>query len=221
MPLNFLMNIFQVSYYSILIIGVVISIVVFKKVTTPFKFLCLLISITTVSEIIAKWLSYYKHNNSLVYHIFVPVEFILYCCVFSVLYTRKLNFIIKNAIFIIVVELINTLFYQNVNTSNTNVILLESTMIVIYIFRLFQKIVLANEMNDIKKSSLFWFGCGGLFYYSCSILIWGFHTYMISSLRNPPKVIYELLLILSCGLYLVYFKAIYLDLVSNRKAYYE
>ncbi len=212
-------------YYSSLIIGAIISIFfLLKGIIAPFNLLSLLIVITLFSESIAKLLSYgFRQNNSIVYHFFVPIEYLFYVLIYTRFFGttpwKKALFI--SFIVLVVLEVINTLFFQSLKRSNTNTLILEAIFLVVISLFYFKGIRNNLFFASLLKEGAFWFNASVLLYYSLNILIWGFHSLKVYQMKRPPIIIYDFNLIISGGLYLIYSLSLILAYVSfqNRGKY--
>lgn len=207
-------------YYTSLILSVLVSIVLIKRVSGLFQWLAALIILTLISESIAKYLAYIQRtNNNAVYHFFTLVEYFFYAQVYKCLlaekkWSRLINFSVA---FLFAAELGNVLFLQRLNTSNTNTIILESLLLTFLALSWFNKARQSSSAGDIFRDGVFWFNSAVLYYYSFSVLIWGFHSLKVYRMENPPLVIYDVILLISGLLYLVYAAALVLN-YSFRKS---
>jgi hypothetical protein len=193
-------------YYSLLITASVACVVFFKHAQKTFRLLAVLTVLTLLSELIARYVASIIMDNSIVYHFFTPVEFLFYVLIYKQFFSnKKWNYILWICfILFVLAEILNTIFYQPLSVTNTNIIILESVLLVVFSLSLFIKIRESDYDGDLIKEGIFWFNSAVLFYYACSILIWGFHSIKVYYMKNPPMFIYNFLQILSGLLYAVY-----------------
>jgi hypothetical protein len=210
---------YNVFYYSCLIISTLIGIFYFNKVEPPFKWLAILMLVTLISEGIAKYIAFGmgKTNNE-VYHIFTPVEYILYLFIFSgFLNLKKWNAMLwVSAAGLVLLEIINTIFFQPLEVMNTNTIIAENILLVFLSLVMFLRIRETPFRQDLLQEGVFWFNSAVLCYYAYNIMISGLQSMKVYLLDNPPLVIYDFNLLWSGLLYLTYAAAIRLS-ASNRK----
>lgn len=102
-------------YYVSLIISALTSVFLIKKVDAPNFFIAILILATLVSESVAKYISFYlKENSNIVYHVFVVVEYGLYCLIFSKLFVQLVfqRWLVVSFVLLFIGEVINTVFFS-------------------------------------------------------------------------------------------------------------
>ena len=207
-------------YYSILFIGALTGLLLVNRVNTPFKWLSILLMVTLMSELLAKYLSsYLKISSNPVYHFFTVIEYLLYVIVYRYFFAAKLwsKILTISAWIFFTAEIINVIFFQPMQTTNTNTMILESLLLIFLSLSLFLKLRASIEYENILLEGVFWFNASVLFYYSFNILIWGFHSIRVYELKNPPDIIYSLILLLSGLLYLFYSASIILNYLNVRK----
>ena len=212
---------YRFFYYSILIISAIISIMYFSKVDKTFKWVCILIILTLASELMAKFvvpLNLYKSNN-IVYHIFTIVEYFMYTIIYKMFFKNKKWDAILLICFVslTIAAIFNTIFFQPFHVTPTNIMLAESVLLVFLSLSLFIRIRAIAAFDNILKEGIFWFNSVVLFYYSFNILVWGFHNIMIYQLEEPPKIVYDILLLFSGLLYIAYTTSIVLNHFSTKK----
>ncbi len=212
---DFFFDFFHAFYYGALILSAFTILFFYRKTSGAFSVIGILLAVTIVSEIGAKYLAYnIGISNNVVYHFFTPVEFILYAIIYGhFLQSKEWRSILRYAVVLIVVaEIVNTWLFQSLNQTNTNIIILESVMLVLLSLRLFLRIAETAIIDKISTSGVFWFNCAVLIYYSFNILVWGFHSIKVYHLVNPPEIIYQLLLLLSGILYTIFSVVILLSI---------
>jgi hypothetical protein len=214
-------NFYGAFYYSLLIAASVACIVLFKRAQKAFRLLGALTVLTLLSELIARYVAVIIKDNSIVYHFFTPVEFFFYVLIYKQFFNnKKWNYILWICFTLFVAaEILNTIFYQSLSVTNTNILILESILLVVFSLSLFIKIRGSAYHENILREGVFWFNSAVLFYYACCILIWGFHSIKVYYMKNPPMFIYNFLLILSGLLYATYAFAVGINSINakNRK----
>lgn len=206
-------------YYLVLFLSAVFVVLNIQKSKKAFFSLSLLIVVTACSEIIAKVFSYVTEiSNSAVYHIFTPVEYIIFTCMYWQLLTGRTwkTLLVISCIFLCVAEVLNTIFFQPLAASNTNIMILESVFLVFFSLILFAEIKDYMPYENLLAEGVFWLNSAVLIYYAFNILVWGFHSVKIYTLENPPVIIYRINLLFSALLYLIYVYSIRLSLRTAR-----
>ncbi|MFZ1705275.1 MAG: hypothetical protein WAT79_13085 [Saprospiraceae bacterium] len=212
-------DLYHSFYYSVLIACSVFSLFYIPKVSKPFKWLGLLIIVTLLSELIAKYFAYkFLLSNSAIYHFFTPFEYFIYIQVFSNFHTNKRwkKVLSLSMILIVVAEILNTKYLQPLHHTNTNIMIVESVLLVFISLILFLKIKNSMIYENLASEGIFWFNSAVLMYYSFNILVWGFHSFKVYNFTNPPVIIYSINLIFSGLLYIVYSLSMYLDEKTSR-----
>lgn len=207
-------------YYLSLLISAVVGLICLRQCKDGFRVIIILIEFVLVSELIAKYVvTSTAYSNNIVYHIYTPVEFLLYAIIYSYfLHSKKWKLILGGCvIFMIVAEVANTYLFQALDQTNTNTIMLESILLVFLSLVLFLRISETANFQNILKSGVFWFNSAILIYYSFNILVWGFHSIKVYQLKNPPIIIYNMLLVFSGLLYLTFTGSIILHKYFNNK----
>ncbi len=206
-------------YYGSLIFSASISLLLFYKAEAPFRWLAGLIVLTLASEFTAKYLGNRFSNNSIVYHIFTPIEYFFYANIFYRFFKNKkwYSLFILSVVLIILLEILNTIFLQSLHVDNTNIMMFENILLVFLSLMLFVNIRTSSNSANILSEGVFWFNCMVLIYYTFNILISGFHSFEVYQFHNPPMVIYQINLLLSGLLYLVYAFSLILNVLNKRK----
>ena len=118
---------------------------------------------------------------------------------------------------LVFLEVVNTIFFQHTNETPTNIMDIESVLLVILSLKLFIDIRKKPVYENVLNEGVFWFNSAVLFYYSFNILFWGFHN-IVFRLSNPPSIIYNGLLLFSGLLYIIYAGSILLNFSAVKKA---
>jgi len=205
---------YHTSYYLLLIIGVFVSLVFISKISRPYKVLCVLIVVTFVSELLAKYVSFtLKSNHNIVYHFFVVIEYGFYCLIFHYLFKNIIasRILLSSFIFLLGAEVLNTIYLQSIKRSNTNILILEAIFLVVCSLFLFKKQREKINYKSVLLEPVFWFSSAILVYYSFNTLIWGIHSMKVYNLQRPPIIIYDINLLLSGMLYLIFSVVALLD----------
>ncbi len=210
-------------YYGSLIFAAFAGLLLFYKASPPFRWVAALIVITLASECTAKYLGDTIGNNSIVYHIFTPIEYFFYANIFYRFFKNKkwAVFLVLSAGLLICLEFLNAIYLQSTSVDNTNIMMFENILLVFLSLMLFVNIRASHYRSNILKEGVFWFNSMVLIYYTFNILITGFHSFKVYYFENPPMVIYKINLLLSALLYLVYTLSIVLNVMDKRKTLHQ
>jgi hypothetical protein len=208
---------YRTFYYTVLIIAAGISLLYFKKADKPFKWLCALILLTLINELIAKYFAIHFKANGIVYMIFTPVEYFMYAMIYTLLFDDKkwTKILLVSVACLIAVEIL-MLFLQRENalgdTTNT-----ESVLLVFLSLKFFITIKENPVYENLVEEGVFWFNSAVLFYYSFDILFWGFYNMKFYLLKNPPFIITHINLLICGLLYIIYAASVLLSYNSISK----
>ncbi len=208
---------YRAFYYTVLLFSTGISLLFFSRVNKTFRWLCVLLVLTLLSELISRYFSLQRKPNGIVYIIFTPVEYLIYAVIFNLFLADKLwtKIIFASVACLIILEAVNTEFIQGLATP-TNIMNAEGVLLVVLSLKLFITISEKPVYENVLKESVFWFNSAVLIYYAFDVLIWGLHS-LVYRLKDPPRVIYQLLLLFSGLLYLAFTASVLLNYLSNQK----
>lgn len=213
------LDFFDLFYYCSLIASASIGLACFKKLEPPFRWIAVLLVITVISELIAKFIAIgLGKPNNIVYHFFTPLEYGIYVIIFLHFLGHpqwKLPLLLSIA-GLILLEIVNTIYFQPLTVMNTNTIIMENLLLVFLSLWLFIRIREAPFRQELHLEGVFWFNSAVLCYYAYNILISGLQSMKVYLLDNPPLIIYDFNKILSGLLYITYLVAIFLS-ASKRK----
>src|SRR5882672_9400924 len=149
---------YHAFYYSLLIGASSCCLFLFNKVDKPFRYLAVLILLTLLSELTAKYISFVLHKpNNVVYHVFTPMEFFFYAVIYKQFFnSNKWNHItLWCVVIVIVAEFLNSVFFQPLEETNTNIFMLESVLLVLFSLSLFVKIRRSDYYENLLKEGVF------------------------------------------------------------------
>lgn len=181
------MSVRIIIYFLVLIIVILLGIVNFKKLTIPFKLLTVIVTVTILIEITAKFCAVKFKNNMPVSHIASLFEYIFFSLTFYYLFKSSL---IKKTIIVLMIIMcfffiINALFLQPYLTSfPTNMIMVSEILYSVFSLLLFKQMLLYPIQTNITKQSVFWFNLSVLFFSTTMFLDLGLINYFLSHHLN-------------------------------------
>ncbi len=172
------------------IIPLAIGTFYFSRLKKDGKILTGLMLISLIVQVLAWILSINRTNNQFLYHIYTPVEFIIFCTVYRIYLSDWINKNIFNILSIgfIALSLLNTLFYQPYYTFNSLTSFAENMLLIMMAILFFYRALDTYKVESVEKSAPFWFNTSVLLYYSASLLILGFMQ--VISLASESTVRY-------------------------------
>ncbi len=196
-PLNYL-------YTFVLWISSFVVFFIKDKLTIRYLYLMVLLFITTIVESIGLYCLVNKISTRVVYHIFLPIEYLL----FSLYFHKTICLInIKKVILVsipimLIWSVINSWYFQSFKELNTYFYLIVALMItfwcICYFFELLNK---DDYSGDIYIKPDFWISTGALFFYAGSFFIISFNNFFLKNDRDVAKAFWNVLLLLNILMY--------------------
>ncbi len=193
-------------YLLTLVICIIVGFLKSKSLEKPYLNLWFLLIFTFINEVISTALNNYKLNVNIQLHFFTVFEYYIYTRIYIAIFNdlaikRLLNI---SVIILFVLQLINSLYFQPLIESNTNVLLIESLFLVFISLLYFNKIAKNILTDNILKSEAFWLNSFIFIFYSYNINIWGLHSLKVYKWLNPPFYIYDIMMGLCIIMYIVF-----------------
>lgn len=168
-------------YLALVFLVFLLGVVRYKKLSTPFRILTVLIGITIVSEITSRILINYIHNSSPAYHFFIPIQFVLLFTIYGYLIESFKNkaFLAVASVLFVVLCFINFSFLQGFLLFPSNVLLLSSVVFIILSLLIFHQMFNSVDQESLFIKSVFWFNCAILLFFTVTFLFWSFYNYLL------------------------------------------
>ncbi|MFD1553823.1 hypothetical protein DNU06_09455 [Putridiphycobacter roseus] len=174
----------SISYLSILTIVAILSVLHFKKLSTPYRLLTGLIVFNWALEITSKILAQKFGNSIPIYH-FV----ILGGLTFNLFIYLKIH-VIKKASFIIIVgmtilfiilSVLNSLTNQTINVFPTNGIMLHGLQSITFSLIVYLNMLQYPIQASIFKQPVFWLNTGNFVFYGITFTIFALYNFFYKS----------------------------------------
>ena len=201
--------------YLLLLLSInVLAIIKRKNLATADRILALFMTITFLEESLSFLLATKKHNNFPLFHISGPVEFLFTSLYFNyaIRFFRKRNIGIIIGSAGVVLSLFNTAYYQHTTTINSNFLLFEGTVIIIYCLLSFHQILLDETRLPYRFAS-FWFTICFLTYWTTTFTGWGVYALLD---QQDSVIIYTFGIILA-AINFIYYTGIALVFLFYKK----
>ena len=176
------------SYLLVLLIATITSLKGTKVKSIENILLSILLFCTLISEISALILIMKYNNNSIGYHIFNPIQFLIICLYYNRIIPefRKYHIGIIIGIVGLFLGVINSLFLQELNTFNTNYLLFESVSIIMMSLHFFYSLLKTDKANTLNYQH-FWVCLTFLLFWSITYTNWGLvHVFSSQMYKRPP-----------------------------------
>jgi hypothetical protein len=204
-----------VIYFIVLAIGILVTLISWRKIAPAYLSLILLLfSLTLSVELIAKYvLALQKHSNLWLLSMYVPIE----CLLFSFLYfcyfrEKQIRYFILTASGVLVTfSVINILWIQGINDFNTYSVFASGGLILTCVFYYFRKLLRQKEYINPLRDLMFWISTGLLFFYAGNIFIVGTINYF----NEADKEIAHLLVMMIKLLDIIMFSLIIISVLCQ------
>lgn len=182
------MKFFIVGYNALLFAVSVIGVVNFKKLTTPFILLLVLVLLTLTTELAVRIISSFLINPAFVYHIYAPIQFALMCGIVYLLAAREWRYavyiILSCAFVYLTYFFFNSAFIQSMKIVPSNAILLGGVFYLIFITLIMIQLLRSEKPLTIWKDPTFWFVLGTLVFYSIHVMVFGVYNRWLAHIKH-------------------------------------
>ncbi len=124
-------------------------------------------------ESISSILWYKKLNNLPLYHFYTIVEFLLIVNIYKKELSKKFTkkFFTLLSIGFVIFAIINTLFFQNLQTFNSNVTSLLGLIVIFFSLSYFYALLKEVKYSSLETNPMFWINSGFLIYFSSNLIL--------------------------------------------------
>lgn len=209
------MSVRFIVYLALLFVIIIIGLFNFKKLSSPYRLLTILVLITFISELLTRYFALVYANSSPVYHIYNPVQYFFITTFFSFFIKKSKTLISWSWVAFMAIVFINILFFQTVWQFSSNLILLYSPVYILLSLLLFKNMLLNINDTPLLKQRLFWYNTSSLFLYLFTFFCWSFYNILLKS--NSTRTVINVIYYLAIQYYIVTGIVIYLDSRHNKK----
>ncbi|WP_066835864.1 hypothetical protein [Rufibacter ruber] len=179
-------------YFAFLALSVVVWSLRFKHLDTPQKILGLCLAITLLVEAYAAHLMFQKINNSFLYHLLIPLQYLFLSGVFYVALSGKR---IRRAILLtlpvyVVAVLIFFLTVQTILEYNSYARVLKNVLVVAWVLFYYREVFIGVKVSRLEREPMFWISTGLLFYSLGNVFVDGLMYYLIHQSYSWARPIY-------------------------------
>lgn len=172
------------------LISILYAALSFKKLGRHIRIFCSFLLLSGVVQLVSLLLWLKQINNLPLLHIYVPAGFLCLTLFYQSVLKDIINkHILRAVLFLFVAfSIINTIFFQHINTYNSNALTVESILIVIYSLSTFTLMLnnIAREKKISMIQSLNWINSGLFIYYTSSLFIFYFGSSL--AVHSAPLV---------------------------------
>jgi len=203
----------NLSLISSFIVIVPLLLAVFKLkrlIEIQTKLLYLLIIILIV-EAISSILWNQKINNLPLYHFYTAIEFLLianiYMTALSGIFSR-LFFLIISVVFT-VFAVVNTIFFQDLYTFNSNVTSVLGVLVIFFAMSYFYALLKEMKYRALETNPMFWINSGFLIYFSSNLILFYINNSLFKESTEASYLVWGLHAIINIVLTVFYTIAIW------------
>jgi hypothetical protein len=165
------------------LIPVLYSLTFRKQILKELFFLIIYLLSQFIFNTLADILSYYPFPNYFVYHLALPISFLSLIFFFKqngkkIFYTSVFY---KTGLFLIIFFILNSLFFEKINSFNSISYTLSSLYILVVCLNYFWLKINSDSSKDILSQPDFWFISGFFIYYCSSFIVFSVYKFFIES----------------------------------------
>ncbi|MBQ4801604.1 hypothetical protein J8L88_01985 [Aquimarina sp. MMG015] len=197
----------------IVIIPLLLATYRFKKLNKVQIRLLYLLVLVLIVESISNMLWRQKINNLPVYHFYAVIEFLLIINIYRIVLSKifpKQFFIILGITFT-VFAITNTLFFQNLNTFNSNVTTLLGIIVIFLSLSYFYALLKEVKYNALETNPMFWINAGFLIYFSSNLILFFINNNMFQGSTEASYLVWGLHAIVNIVLTIFYTIALWVN----------
>ncbi len=197
----------------IVVIPLILSIFKLKSLSEIQLKLFYLLIIVFIVEFIANILWYQKINNLPLYHFYAVIEFVLIINIYRIVLTKifpKKFFIILGVAFT-VFAVVNTVFFQNLNTFNSNVTTLLGIIVIFLSLSYFYALLKEVKYSALETNPMFWINAGFLIYFSSNLILFFINNNMFQGSTEASYLVWGLHAIVNIVLTIFYTIALWVS----------
>jgi hypothetical protein len=164
-----------------------------KTLVIPFKILTVLLLLALILELCTS-LFFRWSNNLFFYHVYNPIEFVLFSLFFANLSmaSRTNKLIYVNIPIFLLFALISSVFIQKIDVNNSYVITVENLFIILYCLSYLRHINIYQIEDRAERNPFFWTTIGILFYSTGSLFVEGFLNLLQDISRDTARFYYQI-----------------------------
>ncbi|WP_299259424.1 hypothetical protein [uncultured Aquimarina sp.] len=145
-------------------------------------------------------------NNLPLYHFYAVIEFVLIINIYRIVLSKifsKQVFIILGVAFTIF-AIMNTLFFQNLNTFNSNVTTLMGLLVIFLALSYFYALLKEVKYSALETNPMFWINAGFLIYFSSNLILFFINNNMFKGSTEASYLVWGLHAIVNIVLTIFY-----------------
>ncbi|WP_298319870.1 hypothetical protein [uncultured Aquimarina sp.] len=199
--------------FILLFLPLMVSIFRYKFLNSSQRKLSILVLCIVITETTSRLLWYQKINNLPVYHFYIIIEFLLIMYIYrdelSGLFS-KLFFVVLGFGFIIF-SIINTFFFQDLSTFNSNATTLLGVLVIFFALSYFYALLKEVKYSALETNPMFWINSGFLIYFSSNLILFFINNNMFKGSTEASYLVWGLHAIVNIVLTIFYTIALWVN----------
>lgn len=173
---------FKLAQYSVFL-PFLLSLIRWRSLSGLKKLLFVLLCSGVLVTFFTVYLWRTGSNNLFLLHFYTPVECIIWLLMYAQLFeSRKMKRFIRATIyFFLLFSVLNTIYWQPLETFNANSRSLESAILVVFSLLYYFKLFKEKKVDRLELYDSFWLNGAVLIYFSGSFLLFGFSNLLLQS----------------------------------------
>ncbi len=174
-------------YLSALLISALIGVVNFKRLTTPFRILSILLGYTFIHECAVRIGAYYKVSLNIIYQVYILLAFSLYALIYFFSLIKHRFKIIALVVLSIIILLGMINMVMSIDSFPSIAISFCSCMIIFLSLLQLSELLYSDPELRLIQKPLFWMNTAIMVYWSINFLQLGLYSYFVKT--NSPNPI--------------------------------
>ncbi len=163
-------------YYIFLLLSLLVGLLRYRSLDKSARLILGITIVASLNELAVILFKYINIDTMILYHVYCIFDFYL-TIYFFIISMRIPNGKILTALCFILLptlEILNTKYFQPINTINSNMFAFESFCIIAMSLYSLYKILVDDTLTLLVKYPLFWFWVFFLIFNSCTFLFWAY-----------------------------------------------
>lgn len=176
-------------YFALILTGLMYGLILYKKLSKPFKYLTQLLVIIVSFEIGSHLLVGLIGTNLPIYHFLNLLQIGYYGYIYFILLDQHrktritLSLLFLGSIMILIIGLLS--FTSLYSFPSLGLVLISLLIICAALFKFYNMLKYPSRLH-ILKQSVFWFNTGNLLFFSITFFVFGYYQYFLSENIAPP-----------------------------------
>jgi hypothetical protein len=197
---------FFIVYFSIIVISTLVGISRLKQLNKSSKLLLLLLILTLFSESLANYLRFNSIPNTWIYHVFMPIEFVVLGLMYYTEFKKKI--VIFLIIAFVTLSIINSLFIQNYNEVFNSYTFIVYCILSLILSLIFLYLLITSKTQEVfTQFPLFWISIAFSIFNIINLFLLGTHNTLTGQYESIDRIFSNIRFFSNYLLYLLFIPA--------------